>query len=257
MEMQMARYSVKPSYLFPRPQSPVSNLTPITLLFTFLFFASLPSHFPLHSQRSFKNVPFHLSLCAPAAQPPFHPRSVLSPWAKLHVTNGSFPASEMWRLRSSGKKKPWPEESRAIWKGLNPSCCLFAQKQNNMLCYNQCQTRTVTKLLIIFRWKTVQQQIQKWIRVSPKHAGYYRRCYPELGFFTWALACQPPQYQAQVAGVTHGWFGLALKLEYIKVLQKKPLKTLQNISPLCRSDLHAARPHAAAAHPMHLIWFYY
>lgn len=55
IEMQMARCSVKPSYLFPpSSQSPVSNLTPFTLPFTFLSFPfppPCPLFFHLDSQR--------------------------------------------------------------------------------------------------------------------------------------------------------------------------------------------------------------
>lgn len=170
--MQMARYSVKPSYLSPRSQSPVSNLTLFTLLFTFLFFSLLPSShfnlfpsfFYLNSQRSFKNVPFHLSLWH--RQPhyssilgPFCPREPNCTWRMVlsrAVRCGPRGAAESPLTRGEQSYLERPKSSLfPLWLW-----------HNILFCFGQCQTRTVAKIVIIFRRKTVvyitlDQQIQK------------------------------------------------------------------------------------------------
>lgn len=122
IEMQMARYSVKPSYLFPRSQSPVSNLTLFTLLFTFLSllplvpFPLIPFFFfffffYLNSQRSFKNVPFHLSLWhrQPGSSSifgPFCPREPNCTWRMV------LSPALRWRPPRGAAENP-PDQRRA------------------------------------------------------------------------------------------------------------------------------------------------
>lgn len=96
--MQMVRYSVKLSYLCPYSQSPVSNFTRFTLLFTFLF------HFlsPHSSLLSFPSVPFYSLSCTPFCAPPslsaplFPLRSCLSLRSKLHGAMNSLPGNELY-----------------------------------------------------------------------------------------------------------------------------------------------------------------
>lgn len=171
--MQMARYSVKPSYLFPRSQSPVSNLTLFTLYLS-LFSLLPPSHFPLfpslsfffylNSQRSFKNVPSHLSLWH--RQPsyssilgPFCPREPNCTWRMVlspAVRCGPRGAAEN---PLTGGEQNYLERPKSTLLPL----CLW---HNMLFCFGQCQTCIVTKIIIIFRWKTVVcitlgRQIQK------------------------------------------------------------------------------------------------
>ncbi len=116
--MQMARYSVKLSYLSPYSQSSISNFTLFTLLFTFLFHF-LSSH---SSLLSFSSVPLYSLSCTPFCVPPslsatlIPPCSCLSLRSKLHVAMNSLPGNELCTLRSSGNA--WPEESRSLFLAL-------------------------------------------------------------------------------------------------------------------------------------------
>ena len=91
--MQMARYSVKLPYLSPYPESTVSNFSPFTLLFTFLFHFLSP-HSPL---LSFPSVPFYSLSCTPFCAALslsallFPPRSRLSLRSEQHMAMNSPP----------------------------------------------------------------------------------------------------------------------------------------------------------------------